>query len=77
MKLTDNQERILKDNMGLVGKVIKDKVHNPNDIPGYAYEALILSVKGYTSKDIGESFGKTTNTITALMSKARKYLCKN
>ena len=166
MKLTDNQERILKDNMGLVGKVIKDKVHNPNDIPGYAYEdlfqigliglykavatdkggtfstyayrliwneicdalihssrkyskeestddvklipkkenefnpyekielydliekakssappstamgidALVLMNKGYTAKDIGKHLGKTPNTITALVSKARKYL---
>lgn len=167
MKLTDNQERILKDNMGLVGKVIKDKVHNPNDIPGYAYEdlfqigliglykavatdkggtfstyayrliwneicdalihssrkyskeestddvkqaimsgtyetdtydkveiynilnkakssappstamgidALILSSRGYTAKDIGKHYGKSANTITALISKARKHL---
>ena len=169
MKLNTDQKIKVEANMGLVGKVIKDKVHSINDIPGYSYDdlfqigciglckaaatdkggtfstyayrliwneictalirssrkyskeeatenvklilsdehennpydkieiydliekvkssappstalgidALILSSRGYTAKDIGESFGKTNNTITALMSKARKYICKN
>jgi len=29
---------------------------------------------GYTAKDIGSQFGKTANTITALVSKAKKHL---
>jgi len=34
---------------------------------------------GYTANDIGTRFGKTTNTITALVSKAKKIfeLCRN
>lgn len=31
---------------------------------------------GYAAKDIGARFGKGTNTITALVSKAKKYLRK-
>ena len=37
-------------------------------------DALILSSRGYTAKDIGKHYGKSANTITALISKARKYL---
>ena len=166
MKLNADQKLKVESNMGLVGKVIKDKVHNINDIPGYTYDdlfqigciglckaaatdkggtfstyayrliwneicdalihssrkyskeestddviiipekekelnpydkielydliekakssappstvlginALVLMNKGYTAKDIGKHLGKTPNTITALVSKARKYL---
>ncbi len=37
-------------------------------------DALLLMNDGYTAKDIGARFGKTTNTITALVSKAKKHL---
>lgn len=166
MKLTVQQQKLVEDNIGLVGKVIKDKVHNivrcgfytyddlfqigciglskaaASDKGGvfstYAYrliwneicdaliyasrrtsseeisdtlqlvkdensqsysdikvdlyciirsakknatpsvamgiDALLLMNDGYTAKDIGVRFGKTTNTITALISKARKFL---
>ena len=37
-------------------------------------DALMLMNDGYTAKEIGVRFGKTTNTITALVSKAKKHL---
>jgi len=37
-------------------------------------DALVLPIKGYTAKDIRKHYGKSANTITALISKARKYL---
>ena len=37
-------------------------------------DALLLMNDGYTAKDIGVRFGKTANTITALVSKAKKHL---
>lgn len=166
MKLTVQQQKMVEDNIGLVGKVIKDKVHGLNQLGFYTYDdifqigciglskaaatdkggvfstyayrliwneicdaliyasrrtsseeisdtlqlvkeensqsysdirvdlysvirsaknnatpsvamgidALLLMNDGYTAKDIGIRFGKTTNTITALISKARKFL---
>jgi len=167
MKLNLEQQKKVEDNMGLVGKVIKDKVRNMNRIPGYSYDdlfqigciglckaaatdkggtfstyayrliwneicdalaystrkyskedstdnvclkydynslktqrntkfelydvlksaksnvspsialgidSILLMNNGYTAKDIGARFGKTTNTITALVSKAKKHL---
>ena len=35
MQLTAEQQRKVEENMGLVGKVIKDKVHNPEGIFSY------------------------------------------
>ena len=37
-------------------------------------DALLLMNDGYTAKDIGSQFGKNANTITALVSKAKKHL---
>lgn len=165
MKLTAQQQKLVEDNIGLVGKVIKDKVHGLNNMRFYTYDdlfqigciglskaaatdkggifstyayrliwneicdaliyasrristeeqiedftsvcikadedagikfelydvinkaksktspsvamgidALILMSKGYTAKDIGRQFGKSANNITALVSKAKKYL---
>lgn len=166
MKLTVQQQKMVEDNIGLVGKVIKDKVHGLNQ-PGfytyddifqigciglskaaatdkggvfstYAYriiwneicdaliyasrrasteelievepnftsnsseeysdiklglyealnkakktacysvgkgiDAIILMNQGYTAKEVGERFCKSANTITAMASKAKKYL---
>lgn len=167
MKLNLEQQKKVEDNMGLVGKVIKDKVRDMNSIPGYSYDdlfqigciglckavatdkggtfstyayrliwneicdalahssrkyskedstddvkasylqreddtntdarielfdiiqkaklnaspsvalgidALLLMNNGYTAKEIGKYYGKSTNIVTALVSKARKYL---
>lgn len=167
MKLNLEQQKKVEDNMGLVGKVIKDKVRDMNSIPGYSYDdlfqigciglckaaatdkggifstyayrliwheicnalahssrryskedstddvkashlqrgdegnadtrielfdiiqkaklnaspsvalgidALLLMNNGYTAKEIGKHYGKSTNIITALVSKARKHL---
>ena len=40
MKCTPEIQQKVKDNMGLVGKVIKDKVHNLNGSGFYSYEDL-------------------------------------
>lgn len=40
MKLTVQQQRIVEDNMRLVGKVIQDKVHHPGSCGFYTYEDL-------------------------------------
>lgn len=40
MKLTQKQSQLVTDNMGLVGKVIKDKVHSPNQLGIYAYDDI-------------------------------------
>ena len=40
MKLSPAQQQKVEDNMKLVGKVIKDKVHGPNQSGIYSYEDL-------------------------------------
>ena len=40
MKLTDQQQKIVEDNIGLVGKVIKDRVHGVNMMHFYSYDDL-------------------------------------
>ena len=167
MKLTVQQQKLVEDNIGLVGKVIRDKVHGVNQMVFYTFDvifqigciglskaaatdkggtfstyayrliwneicdaliyasrrvskeeltddftsvcksetaaqynntyieiydvinkakskaspsvamgidAFILMNQGNHAKEIGKRFGKTANTITALVSKAKKYL---
>lgn len=167
MKLTSQQQKAVEDNIGLVGKVIKDKVHGLNQLGFYTYDdifqigciglskaaatdkggvfstyayrliwneicdaliyaarrlskeelaedidpsfqnelvdpyqdnkielyeaidkakkraspsvaqgidVLLLMNQGYSAKEIGKNFDKNANTITAIVSKARKYL---
>ena len=167
MKLTVQQQKLVEDNIGLVGKVIRDKVHGVNQMVFYTYDdifqigciglskaaatdkggtfstyayrliwneicdaliyasrrvskeeltddftsvcksetaaqynntyieiydvinkakskaspsvamgidAFILMNQGNHAKEIGKRFGKTANTITALVSKSKKYL---
>ena len=38
MKLNEQQRQVAAENMGLVGKVIKDKVHSPNQLGIYTYD---------------------------------------
>ena len=40
MMLTLEQQKKVEENMGLVGKVISDKVHDPNRVGLYSYEDL-------------------------------------
>ena len=40
MTLTEKQQKLVEENMGLVGKVIKDKVHGTNQIGLYSYDDL-------------------------------------
>ena len=40
MKLNEAQQRIVGENMGLVGKVIKDKVHGVNQLGVYTYDDI-------------------------------------
>lgn len=40
MKLTEQQRRIVEDNMGLVGRVIKDKVHGLGQEGAFTYDDL-------------------------------------
>lgn len=40
MKLTNDQQRVVSENVGLVGKVIKDKVHGVNQLGIYSYDDL-------------------------------------
>ena len=40
MTLTQSQQRKVEQNLGLVGKVIKDKVHNPGQNSIYSYDDL-------------------------------------
>lgn len=40
MVLTPKQQRIVEENMGLVGKVIKDKVHGIGQQGVFTYEEL-------------------------------------
>ena len=40
MTLTQPQQRKVEQNLGLVGKVIKDKVHNPGQNSIYSYDDL-------------------------------------
>ena len=40
MRLTEGQKQVVEENMGLVGKVIGDKVHNLNQGINYSYEDL-------------------------------------
>lgn len=40
MKLTEKQRQLVTNNMGLVGKVIQDKVHSPNQLGIYTYDDI-------------------------------------
>ncbi|MBR3995250.1 MAG: sigma-70 family RNA polymerase sigma factor, partial [Clostridia bacterium] len=40
MKLTAAQQKLVEDNLGLVGKVIAQKVHGLHNIPYYTYDDL-------------------------------------
>lgn len=40
MKLNEQQRQIVAENMGLVGKVIKDRVHSPNQLGIYTYDDI-------------------------------------
>jgi RNA polymerase sigma factor (sigma-70 family) len=40
MSLNDPQRKLVEDNLGLVSKVIKDCVRNPNDVGIYSYEDI-------------------------------------
>ena len=40
MTLTHEQQRLVEENMGLVGKVIKDKVHGLDQLKYFTYEDL-------------------------------------
>ena len=40
MTLTQPQQKKVEQNLGLVGKVIKDKVHNPGQNSIYSYDDL-------------------------------------
>ena len=40
MTLNDKQRQLVNDNIGLVGKVIKDKIHNPNQLGIYTYDDI-------------------------------------
>ncbi len=40
MKLTKEQQKVVEENMGLVGRVIKDKVHNVNQLGIYTYDDI-------------------------------------
>lgn len=37
MSLTQDQQRLVEENMGLVGKVIKDKVHGLDQLKYFTY----------------------------------------
>lgn len=56
MKLTEEQQCIASENMGLVGKVIKDKVHGVNQLGIYSYDDIFqigcvgLCKAAYTDK---------------------------
>ena len=55
-------------------ELIRKAKHNVSPSVGIGIDALLLMNDGYTAKDIGARFGKNANTITALVSKAKKYL---
>ena len=40
MKLTVQQQKLVEDNIGLVGKVIRDKVHGVNQMVFYTYDDI-------------------------------------
>ena len=40
MRLSDNQKKVVEENMGLVGRVIKDKVHGLGQVGMMSYEDL-------------------------------------
>lgn len=56
MKLSPEQQRIVSENMGLVGKVIQDKVHGVNQLGIYTYDDIFqigcigLCKAAYTDK---------------------------
>lgn len=56
--------------------VIEKAKRNVSPSVAIGIDALLLMNDGYTAKDIGARFEKGTNTITALVSKAKKYLRK-
>ena len=54
--------------------VIKTAKKNATPALKLGIDALVLMNEGYSAKEIGKQHGKTANNITALVSKAKKYL---
>lgn len=60
MTLTKEQQKLVEDNLGLVGKVIKDKVHGLDTMYFYAYDDLFqigcIGLRKAAMKDKGGCF---------------------
>ena len=66
MTLTERQQRIVEANMGLVGRVIKDKVHGLGQEGAFTYDDLFPHYGGEFRKDVRE---RMINTLTDVMNK--------
>lgn len=54
--------------------VIKKAKKSASPSIALGIDSLLLMNDGYSAKELGKSFGKSANNITALVSKAKKYL---
>ena len=73
MKLNEEMQKKVEENLGLIHKVINDKVHAPPST-AKGIDAIILMSEVYTCGEIGEQIGATDKQVTAMVSKARKFL---
>ncbi len=76
IQLTDPEDGF-EDNLDLrieLYDVIKKTKGDVSPSVSFGIDALLLMNDGYTAKEIGARFGKTANTVTALVSKAKKHL---
>jgi len=69
-ELSYSPSDIKVDLYSVIGKAKKDAT--PSVAIGI--DAIIMMNDGYSAKEIGKQYGKTANNITALVSKAKKYL---
>ena len=86
MKVNPEIQQKVKDNMGLVGKVIKDKVHSLNSSGFYSYEDLYqigcVGLCKAAATDKGGCFSTYAYRLTwneicdALISETKKIQCE-
>ena len=82
MTLTQPQQRKVEQNLGLVGKVIKDKVHNPGQNSIYSYDDLyqigcIGLMKAIDNFDCTMDVKFSTYAVPMIVCEIRRYLRDN
>lgn len=78
MTLNDVQRKQVEENMGLVGKVIKDRVHGMNGLGIYTYDDLFqigcIGLCKAAATDKGAAFRPTPTGLSGMRSAPHSYM---